>query len=95
MTDGANVKTRRHVLLLGAGLAAGAAMVKTAAADVPGLSKASVGYQDVPHGGQVCAQCVYFEFYPATGPLPASKCKLVAGNINPAGWCEVWAPKAA
>ncbi len=57
------------------------------------LSKAAVGYQDVPSNGKVCAQCVYFEFYPATASGPASKCKLVAGNINPAGWCEVWAPK--
>jgi hypothetical protein len=94
MVKADSMKTRRHVLRLGAGLAAGAAVATTAAADVPGLSKASVGYQDVPKGGEVCAQCVYFVFYPATGPLPASKCKLVADNINPAGWCEVWAPKA-
>jgi hypothetical protein len=59
----------------------------------PDLSKAAVGYQDVPSNGKVCAQCVYFEFYPATSAGPASRCKLVAGNINPAGWCEVWAPK--
>jgi hypothetical protein len=85
--------TRRGLLGLGAGLALGGLAASPARADM--LSKSAVGYQDVPNGGKVCAQCVYFEFKPATGATPASRCKLVAGNINPAGWCEVWAPKAS
>jgi hypothetical protein len=89
--------TRRAALrLAGATTGAGAlALLAGAPARAEAnLSKAAVGYQDVPSNGKVCAQCVYFEFYPATSAGPASRCKLVAGLINPAGWCEVWAPKA-
>jgi len=90
------VKTRRDVLLLGVGLGAAAAVgvAARAQADIAPMSKASVGYQDVPQNGQVCAACVYFEFYASTGgSAPASRCKLIAGPINPAGWCEVWQAK--
>ncbi len=61
---------------------------------VPALDKSAVGYQDVPRNGAVCAQCVYFAFHPATAAGPGSRCKLVAGPISPAGWCEVFQPKA-
>jgi len=88
--------TRRATLALGAGAAASAATLLTAknAKAEADISKASVGYQDVPSNGKVCAQCVYFIFKPAQNSQPASQCKLVAGTINPAGWCEIWAPKA-
>jgi hypothetical protein len=87
--------TRRAALSLAvtAGGAVALVLAPHPAKAEPELSKAAVGYQDVPSKGKVCAQCVYFEFYPATSAGPASQCKLVAGNINPAGWCEVWAPK--
>jgi hypothetical protein len=75
--------------------AAGAALLGSQPAEAAAsLSKAAVGYRDVPYQGKVCAQCVYFIFKPASGPGPASRCQLVAGAINPAGWCDVWAPKA-
>lgn len=96
---------RQALAKLGTGLA-GAALVaaRPACADnadaapkmalPPGpVSMASVGYRDIPYNGQVCAACVYFEFYPAVDGQPASKCRLVAGNINPAGWCWIWSPK--
>jgi hypothetical protein len=57
------------------------------------IDKAQVGYQDVPRDGKVCAQCVYFIFKPAVGNTPQSRCRMVAGPINPAGWCEIWAPR--
>jgi hypothetical protein len=99
------VKTRRAFLVLGANAtgaaaivaAAGPAKAQTAPATIgpAPMSKASVGYQDVPENGQVCAACVYFSFHPQTGGgPPASRCQLVAGPINPAGWCEVWQAKA-
>jgi hypothetical protein len=84
--------TRRAALSLTAGTLATLAAAPQAKADGQ-LAKAAVGYQDVPKNGQVCAQCVYFAFAPATSSAPASHCKLVAGLISPAGWCEVWAPK--
>jgi hypothetical protein len=90
MTD--KVFSRRLVFKAAAGLALATGAARAARADII-LSKDSVGYQDVPNDGKVCAQCVYFEFMPASGTTPQSRCKLVAGNINPAGWCEVWAQK--
>ena len=60
----------------------------------PPIDKAQVGYQDVPYDGKVCAQCVYFIYQPMVGGAIESQCKMVAGPINPAGWCEIWAPKA-
>ena len=64
-----------------------------AAAQLPALSKASVGYRDVPYNGQVCAACIYFIFKLSAGSEIASRCQLVAGPIAPAGWCQVWSPK--
>jgi len=59
-------------------------------APAAGMSLSSRTFQN----GQVCAACVYFEFYASTGgSAPASRCKLIAGPINPAGWCEVWQAK--
>lgn len=83
--------TRRGVMALAAGLIP--LGVVAAKADGSPISMASVGYRDVPYNGQVCAQCVYFEFEPMANGQPRSRCKMVAGIINPAGWCEIYAPK--
>jgi hypothetical protein len=80
---------RRGLLLGLAGLGAGG----VARADAAPMSKDQVGYQDVPRNGKVCAQCVYFIFKPASGGQVNSRCKMVAGVISPAGWCEIFAPK--
>lgn len=85
--------SRRTLFTLAAG--ASLAALKPANAAPAPLDKAAVGYQDVPSGGHVCAQCVYFIFKPATAAGPQSQCQLIAGNINPAGWCDLWAPKAS
>jgi hypothetical protein len=85
--------TRRQLIALTAGLLPLAPLTAEADAAAP-ISKAQVGYQDVPRNGQVCAQCVYFIFKPATSSAPASRCKMVAGPISPAGWCQIWAPAA-
>jgi hypothetical protein len=66
----------------------------TARADSAPLSKAAVGYRDIPYNGQVCAACIYFIFKPALNGVPQSRCKMIAGPINPAGWCEIYAPKS-
>ena len=42
-------------------------------------------YQSVPKNGQSCNKCVQFE--------PPAACKLVAGTISPAGWCQLFSPK--
>nr|WP_242481694.1 high-potential iron-sulfur protein [Paracraurococcus ruber] len=42
-------------------------------------------YQDHPKDNQRCDGCLHFQ--------PPNACAIVSGNINPAGWCAVWAAK--
>jgi hypothetical protein len=46
-----------------------------------------VAYQDTPKGNQRCDNCKQFE--------PPAACKVVDGEINPAGWCKVYVAKPA
>lgn len=48
-------------------------------------AKNLVHYQEKPHDGQECDRCLQF--------LPPDSCKLVAGKINPKGWCLLFAPR--
>ena len=48
-------------------------------------SQKLVGYQDTPKGDLRCDNCLQFE--------PPSSCKVVEGNISPAGWCKVHVKK--
>jgi len=50
-------------------------------------SQKAVGYQDMPKGSQQCDNCTQFA-------APAS-CKVVDGNIAPAGWCKMYVKKPA
>jgi hypothetical protein len=93
MTDPQNPARRRLLRACAAAPALALAVPRHASAADAAMSKAEVGYQDVPKDGKVCAQCVYFIFGPATAAGPGSHCEMVAGIINPAGWCQVWAPK--
>ena len=51
------------------------------------VSKESVKYQDQPKGEQRCGNCLHFI-------AASSTCKLVDGQINPDGWCLLWAKQA-
>lgn len=43
----------------------------------------TVQYQETPKNGQKCKDCMHF--------LPeTNECKLVAGPINPEGWCRLF-----
>ena len=44
-------------------------------------------YQAFPKNGQTCNKCALFE--------PPAACKIVAGTISPAGWCQLFSPKPA
>ena len=47
------------------------------------LTKEAIQYQETPKDGKVCRDCMHF--------LPeTSECKLVAGHINPEGWCRLF-----
>jgi hypothetical protein len=81
---------RRDLLLWSLGLGLTTTTARAAPAT---LSKDQVGYQDIPHNGAVCAQCVYFQYAPSVGGVLNSRCQMVAGPISPSGWCEIWATK--
>jgi len=44
-----------------------------------------VHYQQKPKGTQECDGCLQF--------ISPGACKLVAGKINPKGWCVLFAPR--
>ncbi|MFC5473641.1 high-potential iron-sulfur protein [Paraherbaspirillum soli] len=49
-------------------------------------SKASMHYQDHPNDGDKCADCPSFRLNPEPDAT-MGKCKIVAGDIDPNGWC--------
>jgi hypothetical protein len=51
------------------------------------LAQKLVSYQVTPQGTQRCDICSQFE--------PPSSCKVVEGNIDPAGWCKLYVKKSA
>ena len=43
-------------------------------------------YQPIPKSGQRCQNCALWQ--------PPTTCQQVDGQISPAGWCMLYAPKA-
>ena len=77
--------SRRNILRAGAAIVAAGVVVKHAAAEDK-IEKSLVGYHDKPNAnGQHCSVCANFQ-------APAS-CAIVAGTIDPNGWCGAFAPK--
>jgi High potential iron-sulfur protein len=80
----------RNLTVTAAGTATLGTMIsgnRQAAAQTTKLAKTVVAYQDTPHDGQRCDNCLQFE--------PPSSCKVVAGEIAAAGWCKVYVKKPA
>ena len=83
--SGKSILNRRTVLIAAAGAApllAGVAGVEAAA----NVSQGAAHYQTTPKGDQFCGNCSHF--------VAPTACKIVAGDINPGGWCQLWAKKA-
>jgi len=83
-----NKKISRRVVLRGAVVAAGAVpiLLSGITAAHAKVKQTDVHYQQTPKDGQHCSICANFE-------APKS-CKLVDGEINPDGWCQLFkAPK--
>ncbi|MGH7101643.1 MAG: hypothetical protein ACREFJ_04530 [Acetobacteraceae bacterium] len=78
-------RTRRDVLVAAAGGVAAAGALLSPAQGAAKLSKVVAKYQDHPHGQQHCAICLQFR--------PPDSCHIVAGTINPNGWCQFFAAK--
>jgi hypothetical protein len=78
----------RRVLVQKLAVAAGGAAIFVAVTNEAAFAKASqkaVAYQDGPKGDQRCDNCGQFQ--------PPTSCKVVDGDVSPAGWCKVYVKK--
>ncbi len=80
-----SMTSRRRVLRGGIAVALAATTTLAAAADEK-LAQNIVQYQPTPNDGKKCSDCVNF--------VAPNACKIVAGDINPNGWCVAFAPKS-
>ena len=79
----ADISTRRQVLR--AGLAAVGTVAAVSARAQDKIAQSMVQYQTMPKDGAKCSLCVNW--------VAPNSCKIVAGTINPDGWCVAFAPK--
>lgn len=88
--------SRRSALRSGAaliaGVAAAGALLRSPEAQASKAPKATMMYQDKPHGNQRCDNCIHF--VPGKTPTADGTCAVVEGRISPHGWCVAYAPKA-
>jgi hypothetical protein len=77
--------SRRGILRAGVAVLAAGGMAATARAQDEKLAQNVVQYQTTPKDGAKCSTCVNF--------VAPNACKIVAGDINPEGWCVAYAPK--
>jgi hypothetical protein len=82
--------SRRDALRLGAAALAGACLACRASAQAKADKKA-MQYQDQPKNGQECDQCMHW--IPGPKPDAQGQCKVVAGPINPKGYCVAFVKK--
>lgn len=83
-----NGTSRRAMLRKGAMIAAGVAGVAAASsarAEDEKIAQELVQYQNAPKDGQKCNMCAQW--------VDPNACKIVAGVINPNGYCVAYAPK--
>ena len=90
MTDSRNDCERisRRVVVTGTALALGAAVAATVVPPAEAqekMSQADAKYQGTPKGDQRCDGCMLFQ--------PPNACKVVEGEINPSGWCQLFVKK--
>ena len=82
--------SRRAVL---SAAAAAASLLVAPAAKAGTIPPTAVKYQNEPNNGHQCSGCKLF-IPGATEDAPGT-CKSVAGEINPKGWCVLFAAKPA
>lgn len=76
--------SRRTVLIAAAGAVPVLALM-TGAAEAK-MAPTAVKYQTDPKDGHQCDACNFF--------VAPNSCKMVDGEIAPAGWCLLWVKKA-
>jgi hypothetical protein len=78
--------TRRDIMFGALAAAGGAAALERSAWAQEKVAQTVVQYQKQPKDGHMCSTCINFQ--------PPNACKVVAGTIDPNGWCLLYAPKA-
>ena len=79
-------KSRRFVLRTGLAIAAGTTLAAGAArAQDEKIAQELVQYQNQPKDGQQCSKCAQW--------INPNACKIVAGVIQPQGYCVAYAPQ--
>jgi len=73
------------VLRAGLAVLAAGGVATAASAQDEKLAQNVVQYQQTPKDGAKCSTCVNW--------VAPNSCKIVAGTINPEGWCVAYAPK--
>ncbi len=86
-----DAKTRRNVLAAAAALPGLALLAAGSGAKAGGVTQANAKYRPNPNGAAQCSKCNYF--LPGANATAAGKCKVVAGAIQPNGWCQLFAAK--
>jgi hypothetical protein len=90
MTDKTNAATRRTILL-GAATLAAAPLVAGQAQAAGAMAQKAVQYVPKSKIANHCGICNFF--IPGPTPTANGQCKAVAGVINPAGYCVLFAAK--
>ncbi|CAM5786099.1 high-potential iron-sulfur protein [Castellaniella caeni] len=75
------------------GTVAGSALMKHSPAQAQAAkgSKATMMYQETPHGKDECDNCIHYT--PGKTPTADGTCNVVEGSIAPKAWCVAFAPK--
>ena len=85
MPEESEQRLSRRTVLWTAAAALAAVTVPPRADAQAKIAQNLVHYQEKPKGPQECDNCLHF--------VPPASCKMVAGKINPKGWCQLYAPK--
>ena len=86
-----NKKTSRRNMLCRSSVILGAIVLTRLATHSPpaeagSANKAMLHYQDTPKDGKMCADCSAYT-PPSSPDAGAGTCKVLAGPVNPQGWC--------
>ena len=86
MADKGKTGSRRDVLRTGVAVLTGGVLIAASArAQDAKIAQELVQYQNQPKDGQECDKCAQW--------VDPNACKIVAGKINPKGYCVAFAPK--
>ena len=82
---GKQAHVSRRTLLIGAAGALPLIAFSATGAKAAKMAQAAVKYQATPKDGKQCDGCNFF--------VAPNSCKMVDGEIAPAGWCALWTKK--